>query len=97
MSKPSPVGNVMIAAARAAGQSLARDFNEVEHLQVSKKGPADFVSKADMRAEQIIYDELSKARPGYGFVMEEGGIVQGTDKNNRFIVCLLYTSDAADD
>lgn len=86
MSKPSPVGNVMIAAARAAGASLARDFNEVEHLQVSKKGPADFVSKADMRAEKIIYEELSKARPGYGFVMEESGIVEGTDKNNRFIV-----------
>lgn len=76
----------MIKAARAAGTSLARDFNEVEHLQVSKKGPADFVSRADTRAEKIIYDELSKARPGYGFVMEESGIVQGTDKNNRFII-----------
>lgn len=86
MSKPSPVGNVMIAAARAAGTSLARDFNEVEHLQVSKKGPADFVSRADTRAEQIIYDELAKARPGYGFIMEESGIVEGTDKSNRFIV-----------
>lgn len=86
MSKPSPVGNVMIAAALAAGASLARDFNEVEHLQVSKKGPADFVSKADMRAEKIIYEELSKARPGYGFVMEESGVVEGTDKNNRFII-----------
>ena len=86
MSKPSPVGNVMIAAARSAGASLARDFNEVEHLQVSKKGPADFVSKADTRAEKIIYDELSKARPGYGFVMEESGIVEGTDKSNRFII-----------
>lgn len=86
MTKPSPVGNVMIAAARAAGASLARDFNEVEHLQVSKKGPADFVSKADMRAEKIIYEELAKARPGYGFVMEESGVVEGTDKNNRFII-----------
>lgn len=86
MSKPSPVGAVMIKAARAAGTSLARDFNEVEHLQVSKKGPADFVSKADTRAEQIVFEELSKARPGYGFVMEEGGVVEGTDKNNRFIV-----------
>lgn len=76
----------MIAAARAAGASLARDFNEVEHLQVSRKGPADFVSKADTRAEKIIYDELSKARPGYGFVMEEGGVIEGTDKNNRFII-----------
>ncbi len=76
----------MIKAARAAGGSLARDFNEVEHLQVSKKGPADFVSNADHRAEEIIYDQLSKARPGYGFLMEERGEVAGTDKSNRFIV-----------
>jgi myo-inositol-1(or 4)-monophosphatase len=76
----------MIAAARAAGRSLARDFGEVENLQVSKKGPADFVSNADHRAEEIIFQHLSKARPGYGFVMEERGIVLGTDKSNRFIV-----------
>jgi myo-inositol-1(or 4)-monophosphatase len=76
----------MIAAARAAGRSLARDFGEVENLQVSKKGPADFVSSADHRAEEIIYTHLAKARPGYGFVMEERGIVEGTDKSNRFIV-----------
>lgn len=86
MSKPSPVGTVMIAAARAAGRSLARDFGEVENLQVSRKGPADFVSNADTRAEEIIYTHLMKARPGYGFVMEERGIVEGTDKSNRFIV-----------
>ncbi|MCH2457736.1 MAG: inositol monophosphatase [Henriciella sp.] len=86
MSKPSPVGTVMIAAARAAGRSLARDFGEVENLQVSKKGPADFVSNADHRAEQIIYDSLTKARPGYGFLMEERGVVEGSDKSNRFIV-----------
>jgi myo-inositol-1(or 4)-monophosphatase len=86
MSKPSPAGAVMIAAARAAGRSLARDFGEVENLQVSRKGPADFVSNADTRAEEIIYEHLVKARPGYGFVMEERGIVEGTDKSNRFIV-----------
>lgn len=86
MSKPSPVGAVMIAAARAAGRSLARDFGEVENLQVSRKGPADFVSNADHRAEETIYTHLMKARPGYGFVMEERGIVEGTDKSNRFIV-----------
>ena len=86
MSKPSPVGAVMIAAARAAGRALARDFGEVENLQVSKKGPGDFVSNADHRAEEIIYAQLSKARPGYGFVMEERGIIEGTDKSNRFIV-----------
>jgi len=86
MSKPSPAGAVMIAAARAAGRSLARDFGEVENLQVSRKGPADFVSNADHRAEDVIYGHLMKARPGYGFVMEERGIVEGTDKSNRFIV-----------
>ncbi len=86
MSRPSPVGNVMIAAAKAAGRSLARDFNEVENLQISKKGPADFVTRADTRAEEIIHEELSKARPGYGFVMEESGVIEGTDKSNRFIV-----------
>ena len=76
----------MIAAALAAGRSLARDFGEVENLQVSRKGPADFVSNADTRAEEIIYTHLMKARPGYGFVMEERGVVEGTDKSNRFIV-----------
>lgn len=86
MSKPSALGNVIIEAARKAGRSLARDFGEVEYLQVSKKGPADFVSNADHRAEDIIYEHLTKARPGYGFVMEERGIVEGSDKTNRFIV-----------
>ncbi len=86
MSKPSPVGSLMIKAAREAGRSLARDFGEVENLQVSRKGPADFVSNADHRAEEIIYNSLSKARPGYGFLMEESGEVKGTDKSNRFIV-----------
>lgn len=86
MSKPSALGNVIIEAARKAGRSLARDFGEVEYLQVSKKGPADFVSNADHRAEDIIYEHLSKARPGYGFVMEERGLVDGSDKTNRFIV-----------
>jgi len=86
MSTPSPVGSVMLKAARDAGRALARDFGEVEHLQVSKKGPADFVSNADHRAEQIIHDALSKARPGYGFIMEESGVVKGTDPSNTFII-----------
>ena len=86
MSRPSPIGAVMIKAARAAGSSLSRDFAEVEHLQVSRKGPADFVSNADHKAEEVIYEQLTKARPGYGFVMEERGIVEGTDKTNKFIV-----------
>lgn len=86
MSRPSPVGSIMIKAARAAGASLSRDFAEVEHLQVSRKGPADFVSNADHKAEAIIYEQLKKARPGYGFVMEESGIIEGSDKTNRFII-----------
>ncbi|UOM33742.1 inositol monophosphatase family protein [Acuticoccus sp. I52.16.1] len=77
--------NVMVAAAEKAGRSLARDFGEVENLQVSRKGPADFVSKADMRAEEIVYRELSKARPSYGFLGEEGTSEQG-DGHHRWIV-----------
>ena len=77
---------VMTGAARKAGRRLVRDFNEVEHLQVSRKGPADFVTNADQKAEQIVYEELSKARPGYGFLMEERGVVEGTDKSHRWIV-----------
>ncbi|WP_108658867.1 inositol monophosphatase family protein [Acuticoccus kandeliae] len=78
--------NVMVAAAEKAGRSLARDFGEIENLQVSRKGPADFVSKADMRAEEIVYRELSKARPGYGFLMEESGETPGDDSQHRWIV-----------
>jgi myo-inositol-1(or 4)-monophosphatase len=82
----SALMNVMVAAARKAGRSLARDFGEVEQLQVSIKGPANFVSAADTRAEEVIHRELAKARPGYGFLMEERGIVEGADKTHRWIV-----------
>jgi myo-inositol-1(or 4)-monophosphatase len=78
--------NVMTAAARKAGRSLKRDFGEVEHLQVSMKGPADFVSAADRRAEDILFAELTKARPGYGFLGEEGGSREGDDKTHTWIV-----------
>ncbi len=78
--------NVMVNAAFKAGKSLTKDFNEVENLQISRKGPADFVSKADLRAEQIVYDELRKARPTYAFLMEEGGEVAGTDGQHRWII-----------
>ncbi len=78
--------NIMIAAARKTARALARDFGEVENLQVSRKGPSDFVSAADLRAEKTLFEELSKARPGYGFVMEERGVVEGTDKTNRWLV-----------
>ena len=82
----SALMNVMVAAARKAGRSLARDFGEVEQLQVSIKGPGNFVSAADHRAEEILYRELLKARPGYGFLMEEGGEVEGPDKTHRWII-----------
>jgi myo-inositol-1(or 4)-monophosphatase len=78
--------NVMTAAARKAGRSLKRDYGEVENLQVSLKGPADFVSAADRRAEEILYAELSKARPGYGFLGEEGGRRDGEDRSHCWIV-----------
>jgi myo-inositol-1(or 4)-monophosphatase len=78
--------NVMIAAARKAGRALKRDFGEIEKLQVSLKGPANFVSAADRRAEETLYAELSKARPGYGFVGEEGGNREGADKTHTWIV-----------
>jgi len=77
---------VMMAAARKAGRALIRDFNEVEHLQVSLKSPANFVSAADKKAEDIIFGELSKARPTFGFVMEERGEVKGSDGQHQFIV-----------
>ena len=78
--------NVMVQAATKAGRSLARDFGEVQNLQVSMKGPADYVSQADRKAEKIIYDELSKARPGYSFLMEESGAVEGSDDQHRWII-----------
>lgn len=82
----SALMNVMVGAARKAGRSLARDFGEVEQLQVSVKGPANFVSAADLRAEEIIHAELSKARPDYGFLMEEGGSLPGRDTTHRWII-----------
>src|SRR5271166_5603608 len=69
----SPHLTVMANAAQKASKRLLRDFNEVEQLQVSVKGPSDFVSQADIRAEQSLRDDLTKARPGYAFLMEESG------------------------
>ncbi|MCL2469051.1 MAG: inositol monophosphatase [Alphaproteobacteria bacterium] len=63
--------NVMANAAQKAGRALVRDFGEVEHLQISRKGPADFVSAADLKSQKILREELSKARPSFGFYMEE--------------------------
>ena len=78
--------NVMVQAALKAGKSLSRDFGEVQNLQVSVKGPGDFVSQADFKAEKIVYDELMKSRPTYGFLGEESDEVKGTDGAHRWIV-----------
>ena len=78
--------NVMIAAARKAARSLRRDFGEVEKLQVSLKGPANFVSAADKRAEETLKTELLTARPGYSFVGEEGGKIEGSDTSHTWYV-----------
>ena len=78
--------NIMVQAATKAGRSLAKDFGEVENLQVSVKGPADFVSNADKRAEEIVFTELQKARPTYSFLGEEGTEVTGSDGQHRWIV-----------
>jgi myo-inositol-1(or 4)-monophosphatase len=78
--------NVMIRAARKAGRALVKDFQEVEQLQVSVKGAGDFVSKADIAAEQIIKSELMNARPTYGWLAEEGGAEEGKDPTRRWIV-----------
>ncbi|WP_147124304.1 inositol monophosphatase family protein [Shimia ponticola] len=78
--------NIMIKAARAAGRSLVKDFREVENLQVSSKGPGDFVSKADIAAEEILKEQLMEARPNYGWLGEEGGGVEGSDPTRRWIV-----------
>jgi myo-inositol-1(or 4)-monophosphatase len=82
----SAILNVMLGAATKAARALKRDFGEVENLQVSRKGPADFVSAADRRAEEIIRAELERARPGYGFLMEESGESRGDDPQHRWIV-----------
>jgi myo-inositol-1(or 4)-monophosphatase len=78
--------NVMLKAARKAARSLIKDFREVEQLQVSAKGPGDFVSRADREAERIIRDELMSARPAYGWLAEESGETPGADPTRRWIV-----------
>jgi myo-inositol-1(or 4)-monophosphatase len=82
----SPALNVMVTAARKVGRGLIRDFGEIENLQVSMKGPADFVTTADKRTETKLVEELLKARPGYCFLTEETGPIEGPDKSHRFII-----------
>mgnify|MGYP002818984286 CR=1 FL=1 len=86
MSRRSPLVTVMVNAAYKAARRLARDFGEVEQLQVSRKGPADFVSSADHKAEETLVEELRRARPNFGFLLEEGGTVAGSDSSNRWII-----------
>jgi len=78
----SPLMTVMTDAVLKAARSLKRDFGEVENLQVSRKGPGNFVSAADHKAEKTLREALERARPGYGLVMEEGGVVEGSDKSH---------------
>jgi myo-inositol-1(or 4)-monophosphatase len=86
VTTPSALLKVMIDAVRKAARGLTRDFGEVGELQVSKKGAADFVSAADLKAEQTLFEELERVRPGYGFLGEERGEIPGTDKTHRWIV-----------
>ncbi|TAL30222.1 MAG: inositol monophosphatase [Phenylobacterium sp.] len=86
MSTQSALLKVMSDAARKAARGLNRDFGELAELQVAKKAPADFVSAADLKAEQVLFESLTKARPGYGFLGEERGMIEGSDKTHRWIV-----------
>jgi myo-inositol-1(or 4)-monophosphatase len=86
MATRSPVINVMARAAEKAARSLRRDFGEVEQLQVSRKGPGDFVSAADHRAEGTLREELHKARPTFGLLLEESGEIKGSDPSHRWLV-----------
>lgn len=86
MAKHSPLMTIMIRAAEKAARSLRRDFGEVENLQISTKGPGDFVSAADRRAEEIIFENLKRDKPEYGFLMEENGAVEGSNPDYRWII-----------
>jgi myo-inositol-1(or 4)-monophosphatase len=82
----SALMNVMVGAALKAGKSLSRDFGEVQNLQVSVKGPGDYVSLADKRSEDILVSELRRARPDYSFLTEETGVIEGSDTQHRWII-----------
>ncbi|MEO5809034.1 MAG: inositol monophosphatase family protein, partial [Sphingomicrobium sp.] len=86
MVSHSGLVTVMQRAVRKAAPRLRRDYNEVEQLQVSKKGPADFVSMADKRAEATLVEELRNARPDWGMLLEEGGVIEGDPDKPRWIV-----------
>ena len=86
MTTPTTLLKVMIDAVRKAARGLTRDFGEVAELQVSKKGAGDYVSAADIKAEQVLFEELMRVRPGYGFIGEERGLIEGSDKTHTWIV-----------
>jgi len=86
MATRSALINVMAGACLKAARGLKRDFGEVEQLQVSLKGPGEFVSSADIKAEQVLLRELKKARPNYGFLLEESGLLAGPDTSHRFVI-----------
>ena len=86
MALASALVSVMIDAVRKTARPMLRDFGEVAQLQVSRKGPGDFVTAADIKAEDTLYELLMKARPGYGFLGEERGMIEGTDKSHLWIV-----------
>jgi len=86
MANASPLITVMTNAARKAARGLQRDFGEIEALQISRKGAADFVTAADLRAEETLFEELQRSRPKFGFYMEERGEVVGSDNSNRWVV-----------
>ncbi len=86
MAPRSPLMNVMVRAAQRAARGLKRDFGEIEQLQVSKKGPADFVSTADLKADKVLRDELIKGRPEFGLISEEGSLKEPDSEGRRWIV-----------
>jgi len=86
MAINTPLMNIMTGAVRKAARAILRDFGELENLQVMRKGLADFVTKADLKAEKVLREELVRTRPHYGFVMEEGGVIEGPDKSHRWFI-----------
>ena len=86
MRLDSPQINLIIRACKKASRSLIRDFGEIENLQVSAKGPGDFVSSADKRTEKILIEELQKAHPEFGIITEETGIINKSNTQNRWII-----------
>ena len=86
MNSISPNLNIMIKACEKASKIIIRDFGELENLQVSKKGPKDFVTKTDKRVEKILIEELEKSKKNYSFITEETGIIKNSDKDNFWII-----------